>query len=137
MSGEAAPYESVTCNVDFYYNFSKESYDIVNSFSYFLFYMGYQAIGLWGFLFTDALAVANILKYSYLGFQQVYSAQGVNLYKNQQIMDYFFNFGINWGIGPDFGALNCWTFEFIYGLFHWAHAAFFNTTWTFWFIDEE
>ena len=82
MSGNDAAYEHVTeCDMDFYYAFTVEAYDLVNLIPYFTFYTFYQFIGLWGIVFDKAISLAQIFKFSYLGFQHIYSAEGLLLFK--------------------------------------------------------
>ena len=81
MSEESAAEAFVSeCDMDFYYKFSTEVFDIVNLAFYFVFYLGFQLIGLWGIVFKKAVSLAKILKFSYLGFQHIFSAQGLYMF---------------------------------------------------------
>ena len=81
MSSNAAADFISECDMDFYYKFSTEVFDIVNLGFYFLFYFGFQIIGLWGIVFKKAVPLARLLKYSYLGFQHIFSAQGLHMFQ--------------------------------------------------------
>ena len=54
--------------MDFYYKFVTEAYDLINAIPYAVSYAMFQLIGLWGFVFKSAYSIANIFKFSYLGF---------------------------------------------------------------------
>ena len=135
-SGEAASEYVSECTMDFYYQFTIEAYDLINVFAYFAFYTAFQAIGVWGIVFDRAISVAKILKYSYLGFQHIFSAKGLEWFQKQNVADHFYNFKMLYGIGPNLGVLRCIMFRSVFNSFHWIHAAFFTAEWNFWFIDE-
>ena len=80
MSKEEAYAHVSECNMDFYYDFTVEAYDLVNTIPYIMFYTIFQFIGVFGVVFKDAVSLAKIFKYLYLGFQHIYSAQGLVLF---------------------------------------------------------
>ena len=133
MSEAADAYVS-ECTMDFYYQFSVEAYDLINVIPYFVFYTGFQVLGLWGIIFNNAVSMAKILKYSYLGFQHIFSAKGLQLFQKQNLADHQYNFKMLYGIGPNFGVLRCLLYKQLFSSFHWIHNAFFTSEWDFWFI---
>ena len=134
---EEIPEEFVEmCDMEFYMSLGLEAYDVVNIAGYFSFYISFQVLGIFGKVFKDAISLAEILKFSYLGYQHMFSAQGLKLYQKQQRWD-LFNWGEKWGIGPNFGNLRCKLFKAFYGSFHWAHLALFDSEWEFWGSSSE
>ena len=62
------------CDMEFYLALGTEAYDVVNIAGYGLFYVAFQALGIVGLVFEDALSLAEIIKFSYLGYQHMFSA---------------------------------------------------------------
>ena len=111
--------------------FSIESYDIINLGPYLLLKMQYQVLGVWGLLFDDAVSLAEIIKFTYLGYQHMFSAEGLSMYQKQQRWD-FFNFGKQFGFGPNFGDIRCFGYGLVFKSFHWLHELVFDLDWKFW-----
>ena len=135
INEEAYSYIS-ECNEEFYFNLVIEAYDLINIIPYILFYINFQMIGLWGIVFKKAISLANIFKYSYLGFQHIYSAYSLSMYQEQNVADHYANLNMLYGIGPNLGVWRCKFFQKTFGTYHWIHSTFFSKDWKFWFIKD-
>ena len=71
---------SSECNMEFFNQFVLEAYDVINIGPYVMLLMCYQFLGFVGMLFSDAISLAEIIKFTYKGYQHMYSAEGLKMY---------------------------------------------------------